>query len=141
MSTDLTPTFEAVRACAIALLGGRILQSDSVSAGRGMVIDWRTVRSGETVIDGADAFDMAHMFVTLVGPEVALATVADEGIAPASPTPRPPPQVYAYMPSYNGGRRRSFEVGPFRVYVEPHEDDAAQAAFTEALARVAAELP
>jgi len=59
------------------------------------------------------------------------------GAHPATPRK---PEVAAFMPNGAGARRRAFKAGPFRVYVEPHEDDAAQAAFTEALAKAAAEL-
>ena len=67
------PTFPAVRACTLAIFRGAVLQASGISAGRGTVIDWRTVKSGETLAEGADAFDAAHLFVSLVGPEVARA--------------------------------------------------------------------
>lgn len=131
-------TFTAVRACAIALLSGLVLQVEHVSAGNGAVIDWRTVQSGETLQEGADAFDAAQLFVALVGPEAALAALPGSDIEPP-PTVRMPPRVHAYMQQANGGRLRSFEVGAFKVLVEAHEDDAAQAAFTARLAALAAE--
>jgi hypothetical protein len=102
------------------------------------VIDWREVRSGETLQDGCDAFDTAQLFVTLVGPEVALSEVED--VEPSPPFVPPPARVTAFAPSSNGGRRRAFDVGPFTVHVEPHEDDARQARFTEALAAIAVDL-
>lgn len=49
------------------LLAGRVLQACEVSAGNGKVIDWRDVRSGELLLDEADAFDTARLFVHLVG--------------------------------------------------------------------------
>jgi hypothetical protein len=133
-------TYPAVRACALALLAGAVLQADDVSAGRGMVVDWRSIPSGETLQEGADAFDTAQLFVALVGEEVALAACAEDAPEPAPPVAKVAPRVAAYMPQPNGGRRRSFEAGPFTVYVEPNEDDAAQALFTEMLAGFAVEI-
>lgn len=49
-----------------------VLQALGVSAGHGLIIDWREVRSGETVCEG-DAFDVAQAFVRLVGEDAALA--------------------------------------------------------------------
>lgn len=83
--------FESVRACAIALLGGRVLQADRVSAGNGIVLDWRTVLCGEELLTGGDAFDTAHLFVALVGPAAALGATEGLGIAPAPPPPPVPP--------------------------------------------------
>jgi hypothetical protein len=140
-TTTSTETFPAVRACAIAMLAGRVLQVDGVSAGRGRVIDWRTVKSGETLQSHADAFDTAQLFVALVGAERAL-SLFDESVEPP-PAPPTVPRVTAYMIDPNcGGRRRSFEATKFgfRVYVEPHENDAAQAAFTEQLAALAEQI-
>ena len=63
------PGMEAlVFRCAVEILGGRILQADDVTAGRGFVIDWTTVRSGETLMEDGDAYDVAFLFVQLVGP-------------------------------------------------------------------------
>lgn len=131
-------TFSAVRACAIALLAGSVLQVEHVSAGNGMVIDWRTVRCGETLQEGADAFDTAQFFVSLVGPDAALLAVSGLDIEAVAPV-RVQPRVHAYMLQANGGRLRSFEVGGFKVMVEAHEDDVAQAEFTARLAELAAE--
>jgi hypothetical protein len=140
MTTEAT-TFAAVRACVIVLLTGAVLQVMGVSAGNGIVIDWRTVRCGEVLVTCADAFDVAQLFVALVGPDAAtLAASRDVDIEPA-PTPPPMvPRVHAYMvDSGIGGPRRSFEApGGFRVYVEPHEDDAGQAAFAAKLAEFCA---
>ena len=119
--------YDAVRACALAMLGGAVLQTCDVSAGRGLVVDWRIVKSGEAMLSEADPFDVADLFVALVGPEAALSTVGVE----------PVPEIVAFMRCENGGRRRRFEVGGFAVYVEPHEDDAGQAAFTGRLAALA----
>ena len=129
--------YEVVRACALAILAGAVLQVDGVSAGRGIVVDWRTTKSGETLTQDADAFDAAQLFVALVGAERALSVVGDD--APeAGAFVAPEPRVSAYMPNASGARRRSFEAGPFRVFVEPHDDDdAAQAEFTARLARLA----
>lgn len=132
-----SPLFDAVRACSIALLAGGVLHGPDVTAGNGSVIDWRSVKSGETVQADGDAFDTAYLFVALVGPEAALAAATrDRNIEPPPPAPEPEPRITAYMFTERG-RARSFGVGPFTVLVQPHEDDAAHAAFTEALARLA----
>jgi hypothetical protein len=137
----MNEAFDAVRACAIVLLDGAVLQAGGVSAGNGLVIDWREVKSGEQILDSADAFDMAYLLVALVGAEAAFAAATrDCDIEPAPPVSRPTTRVHAFAPSYNGGRRRTFEIGPFTVMVEPHEDDAAQDSFTAALAEAAARL-
>lgn len=127
-------TFPAVCACAIALLAGAVLQAAGVSAGNGRVIDWRTEKCGDEIQTGGDPFETAQLFVTLVGPDVALAATE---VAPSEPFASPPPVITAFMQASNGGRRRHFTIGAFDVYVEPHEDDAAQAAFTLALATLA----
>ncbi len=36
-------------------------ETSDVTAGNGMVIDWRMTKSGETMREGADAFDAAHL--------------------------------------------------------------------------------
>lgn len=128
-------TFEAVWACSLALLSGAVVQAGGVTAGNGLVVDWREVRSGETVQDGGDPFDTAQLFVALVGAECALACV--DG-APALHFEAPPVRITAFSANEYGARRRSFDAEPFRVIVEPHEDDAAQAAFTARLATLAA---
>jgi hypothetical protein len=124
-------TYEAVRVCALALLAGAVLQISDVSAGHGLLVDWRTTRCGEELLVGADAFDTAQLFVALVGPEAA------EHAAGVS-RPAPGPEVHAYMVQPNGGRLRAFYAGPFKVMVEAHEEDAKQAAFAEAMAAYAA---
>ncbi len=131
----MSTTFAAVRACALAILAGTILHASDVTAGNGIVVDWRTVRSGDTLATEADPFDAAHLFVTLVGPSAAMAAL-DEEPPPAPPVREATSVVSAYMviPGV-GGRRRSFETPQgFTVYVEPDADDAAQAAFTAKLA-------
>ena len=85
-------TFPAVQACAVALLEGRILHASNVTAGNGKVIDWRTVRSGETLEANADAFDVAQLFVALVGPDFALGAVET----------REPRKVYRSVDLANG---------------------------------------
>ena len=135
MSTETFATFSAVRACALAIFAGAILHAADVTAGNGIVVDWRTVRSGAELQRDADVFDTAQLFVTLVGADAALAALAE----PAEPAPEPTPiatRVYAYSIDPGcGGRRRSFDAPhSFRVYVEPDGDDAAQAAFAARLA-------
>lgn len=131
--------FAATRACALALLAGSVLAASDVTAGNGLVVDWRTVKSGEALITDADPFDEAHLFVAAVGPEAAiLAATRDKDVEPAPEVVEHEPRVVSFMLLPCGGRRRMFKVGPFAVYVEPHgEDDAAQAAFVTALAAMA----
>ena len=69
-------SYMAVRDCAVVLLAGAVLTADDVTAGYGCVIDWRIMRSGQTVLDGADAFDTAMAFVRIVGPEAACRAAA-----------------------------------------------------------------
>lgn len=137
--------FSAVRACSIAILAGSTLQTENVSAGNGMVVDWREVPSGVTLLFDTDAFDTANLFVDLVGFEAAfLAATRDRYVAPAPDPTKIPPRISAFAPQgRNNARRRSFEVGAFRVFVEPadaDETDAAQADFTARLAALAATL-
>lgn len=70
--------YHAVFQVAAALLEGRVLQIHEVSAGNGLVVDWRTVRCGETLVADADAFDAALVFVSTVGPATALEAVRRE---------------------------------------------------------------
>lgn len=60
-------TYDTVLACSLAILRGHVLHVDNVTAGLGSVIDWRHVKSGETIMDGGTAFDVAYLFVSLVG--------------------------------------------------------------------------
>lgn len=121
-------TFEIIRSCALALLSGTVLQTAGVSAGNGIVIDWRTVTSGETLQTDGDAFDTAQLFVALVGVDAASAVLAVEL----------PAEVAEYARNHAGARRRSFTAGPFTVMVEPHnDDDRTQAEFTRRLAEAA----
>jgi len=66
-----SPLFETVQACAVALLGGAVLHASDVTAGNGVVIDWRVVKSGETIQNDGDAFDTAYLFVIVAGVEAA----------------------------------------------------------------------
>jgi hypothetical protein len=159
---DVASTFDTVRACALALLSGTVLQADAVSAGRGSVVDWRTVRSGETLQTDGDAFDTAQLFVALVAefheertvthrdvfaPGAlrlsppsrvdAAASALDVDDLAAEPFVAPAPRICEFMRLENGARRRAFDVGEFRVVVEPHADDEGQASFTRRLADLA----
>jgi hypothetical protein len=69
------------------MMAGHVVQAEHVSAGQGLVIDWRTVRSGDTIQTSADFFDTARLFVALVGTDAALDAVDEYGIEPA-PTVR-----------------------------------------------------
>jgi hypothetical protein len=120
-------TFPAVRACALAVLSGAVLQMSGVTAGRGKVIDWREVKSGETIQEDADAFDTAQLFVALVGPEAALAVATKY-----AGNPPPAPAITAYRPNEHGQRVREFTTpAGFKVTVRSAdygEDDEAEAA-------------
>ena len=78
MSTDIATVYDAVRAVATELLSGSVVQIDDVTAGRGSVIDWRTARSGEPIVEGGDAFDVAYQFVLMVGPRAALDALTED---------------------------------------------------------------
>ena len=68
-------TYPAVYACALALLRGKVLAACDVTAGNGLVVDWRTVKNGEAMETG-DAASTAQLFVALVGPYAALESAA-----------------------------------------------------------------
>lgn len=71
-------SYRAIAAVAAALLeDGRTVQACDVSAGAGLVVDWRTSDLGEVLAQG-DAFDTARAFVRAVGPDVALAALSGE---------------------------------------------------------------
>ena len=75
-------TYPAVLACARAILAGRVLLGGGMSVGEGAVLDWRRGGRGRriTTPESAacpDAFDLAHLFVSLVGVEAALAASRD----------------------------------------------------------------
>lgn len=132
--------YATIQAVSVALLAGLVLHAANVTAGNGAIIDWRTVKSGSTVQEGADAFDTALLFVSLVGEEAAVAALPVV-VEVQEPAPvKVAPQITAYMQQQNGGRLRAFEAGGFRVMVAAHGDDEAQAAFVERLAALAAEL-
>jgi hypothetical protein len=111
-------------------------------AGRGPYPTLEAITENYDVHIGDLGADRHGAFVRMeLGPApVASPPVEVQACPPPASAPKPPPEVAAFMPNGAGARRRAFKAGPFRVYVEPHEDDAAQAAFTEALAKAAAEL-
>lgn len=142
-------TVDTVQAVVIALLGGAVVQAVGVSAGHGKVIDWREVKSGWTMLDNADAYDTAQLFVDLVGVDASLEVLAKHGIvlgedrSDAQPN-REVPEVVAYAPNARGERMCGFSFDGFRVSVQnswDNEDDVAQAAFTQWLAEQAANYP
>jgi hypothetical protein len=138
-------TFPAVRACAELLLAGVVLQVAGVSAGKGLVIDWRTVRSGETLQADGDPFDTAQLFVALVGPEAAISVAG--GVTPPPSSVVAPPEIHAWPPNEHGRRLREFTApGGFRVQVRfeswmggGDDGDTLAAEFTERLAQLAVE--
>ena len=54
-------------ALAVAFTKGIVLTANDVTAGNGIVIDWRSVKSGDTVVSEGDAYDVAVTFVKLAG--------------------------------------------------------------------------
>lgn len=132
--------FNAVFAVSVALSAGRVLQAvtsdGAVSVSHGRVIDWRTVKCGEETL--TDVGDEAILFVSLVGEDAALASVA------GGPSERPAPEVHAY-PERNGDQVMSFGVGPFTVQLSRrwgHGEwtSEAQARFAAELARVSLDV-
>lgn len=125
----------AVDLCAAAILGGRVLQAEGVSAGNGIVIDWRAVRSGEATT--GDVFDVARVFVALVGDDAAIAALKNENSAGAAL-----PKITAWPIQPNRSRIRGFRFGRFSVSVQADNADEGgddeHEAFTRGLARVAA---
>ena len=61
MNSDL------IFALAIALTNGAVFEVNEVTAGKGLVIDWRIVKSGQTILENADAYDVAITLVGLAG--------------------------------------------------------------------------
>ena len=76
MSISPPSPFAAVFVVARELVLGRTLHSDGVSVGRGRLIDWRVTRAGDILLGGADAYDLANLFVALVGPDAARKSAA-----------------------------------------------------------------
>lgn len=56
-----------VDAIAYRMVFGEVLQAGNVTAGNGVVIDWRTTRSGFVVLSGATPEECASSFVQMVG--------------------------------------------------------------------------
>ena len=69
MSTD--KNFGVFADVAARLLTDTVLFGAGVTAGRGRVVDWRSVKCGENVVADADAYDTAAAFVDAVGVEEA----------------------------------------------------------------------
>lgn len=67
--------YQTIAALSALLLSGVIVHGPSVTVGRGIVVDWRTIKSGEEVGSGLDPFEAAHLFVSLVGIDAANAAV------------------------------------------------------------------
>jgi hypothetical protein len=70
--------YDSVRSASRALLAGAILHAGpegKVTAGKGRLVDWRHFPSGEELLSGESAFDVAILLVTLVGPQATAAAV------------------------------------------------------------------
>lgn len=74
MLTD--KSFGAVADVAARLLTDTVLFGAGVTAGRGRVVDWRSVKCGENVVADADAYATAAAFVDAVGVEEARKALA-----------------------------------------------------------------
>ncbi len=72
--------FELVFRCAVELTRGGVLQAGEVSAGRGDVIDWRAVRSGETVLHEGDAYSQATLFVEHAGSDAVISMFTERDL-------------------------------------------------------------
>ena len=68
-------TARVVSILAAHLVRGAALSIHDVTAGNGQVIEWAAVKSGQTLLEGADAFDTAELFLKLVGTRAALHAV------------------------------------------------------------------
>lgn len=68
-----------------------------------------------------------------------MSTATDQTTVPTDGTASTP-EIRAYMPSSNGGRRRAFEIDGVTIYVEPHEDDERGRTVAEMLAKAPANL-
>ena len=75
-------TVDILTNIAAALLSGRVLHGRDdrgvVTAGNGIVVDWRAWKSGEVVLAGADAYDTAWTFADRVGYDAALKSLSKE---------------------------------------------------------------
>jgi hypothetical protein len=74
MNSDL------IFALCVAFTKGIVLSANNVTAGNGSVVDWRTVKSGDHVLEDANAYDVAIVFVNLAG-WGAVAAALDEKVA------------------------------------------------------------
>ncbi len=74
--------FELVFRCAVELTRGGVLQAGEVTAGRGDVIDWRTVRSGELALNEGDAYSQATLFVELAGLDAVRSMFSERDVTP-----------------------------------------------------------
>lgn len=63
--------YDLTSAVCVALIEGRVLHAKSqeadATAGNGRVIDWRTVKSGVTVVEDVDVYDAAVAFIQTAG--------------------------------------------------------------------------
>jgi len=71
--------FDLVSKFAVILLSGAVVQCSEVSAGRGKVVDWRSIRSGEEISCEQDAFSVAYLFVSMVGIDAARNCLNERG--------------------------------------------------------------
>jgi len=72
-----TTPADAVFACSVALICGRVLQARDVTVGNGLLIDWRFVKSGQEIANDLEVYDAASLFVEMVGPSTAAAAAQE----------------------------------------------------------------
>jgi hypothetical protein len=134
-------TYDIIFAIAVRLLAGVILHAHTsegvVTVGRGKLIDWRSVKSGEEVepSDGSAA-DFAQLFVALVGVEAADVALGGERAAPPGFVP-PKPVITTYAPMASGMRRSQVELGGCVVLVTPEGEFGTEQEGTDAARRLA----
>ena len=99
MTTKISKTSDLIAALAEVLLPGEvILHAGKVTAGRGRVVDWRTVPSGEELAEGLDAYDTALLLVSTVGSvEAARALARVSGLEVSCPRCYGHGTIYWYL--------------------------------------------
>lgn len=73
--------FDLVQRAARAFLLGQVLVLKDYSAGNGLLIEWAQVKSGATLLEGADPFELAHLLVYLVDHAELAAVLEEKGFS------------------------------------------------------------